>query len=183
MSIALANRYADALREVLAQPSAGTEAGAALAQLDRFGEIVEDSRDLRTVFASPAVSLADKRAVIKGVAEKLGLSAPVRNFLFVLADNGRLDLLRTVRTSLRERMDAASGIARVAITSAKGMPDDQQTQLLGRFQQMLGREVRASFLEDEGLLGGIQVRHGSTVYDGSVRAQLARLQRGIAGEV
>jgi F-type H+-transporting ATPase subunit delta len=83
--------------------------------------------------------------------------------------------------SYRSWLDDSLGIARLDVTSAQRMDDALQKSLLDTFGRVTGLQVRAKFHEDPELLGGAVVRHGSTLYDGSLRAQLNALDHALAG--
>jgi F-type H+-transporting ATPase subunit delta len=79
-------------------------------------------------------------------------------------------------TQYREVVDAHAGAVEARITSSRPLNDKDRAQLEAQIAKLAGARVRASYAEDASLLGGAVVEIGSTVYDGSVRAQLQRLK-------
>jgi F-type H+-transporting ATPase subunit delta len=182
MASAIAHRYAAALSDVLAKPSAAQTPASALEQLRAFESVLAESVELRNLFASPAVAAAQKRRLAEALGQRLGVAAPVRNLLFILIDHRRMGEFTDIVEAYEAALDAQRGVSRIRVASALPMPDDQRNQVIEKFRRITGREVEAEFHADESLLGGSIVRVGGKVYDGSLRSQLAALDRAMAGE-
>ncbi len=182
MALAVANRYAQALADVVSKPGAGVEPEAAIAQLARFQELLEESRPLRGVLVSPAVTPANKRALVAALCERLEMAGVVRNFLYVVIDHRRTPFLGEMIGAFREWLDDQAGVARLQVTTAQPIGEQQQSAFIEKFSKVTGSSVVAEFSVSSDLIGGAAVRHASTVFDGSLRAQLKALDRAIAGE-
>ncbi|HXK02943.1 MAG TPA: ATP synthase F1 subunit delta, partial [Verrucomicrobiae bacterium] len=115
-------------------------------------------------------------------AEVLKLSTIARNFLFVLIDHRRVPELPAILQSFELTIDQRLGFARADVASARELTQAQRTALNAVLEQMTGKRVRMRFSVDQGLIGGVVARIGSTVYDGSVRGQLDSLGRRLASE-
>ena len=139
--------------------------------------VVQSSPDLRSVLASPAISLARKRAVLTSLSEKLELPRILRNFLLVLNDHRRSGSISEVIEAFDILLDARLGFVRADILSAQKLGEEQEKILAAQLAQLTGKQVRMRFSEDPGLIGGVLARIGSTVYDGSVRGQLSAMAR------
>ncbi len=176
-SVAVVDRYANALVDVVLSSSAGIEPARALEQLKAFQSAVETSEDLRTVLASPAVSIARKRLVIRRIADALGLERIIRNFLLVLTDKRRETALPEIIDSFEIALDARLGFLRAEVRSASMLDDAQRDRLALELAKLAGSEVRMRFSVDPELIGGVTAKIGSKVYDGSVRGQLETLRR------
>ncbi len=172
ISSVVVNRYANALADVVLSPDSGVDGPQAVAQLRAFGELVASSSDLRAVLATPAIPKARKRAVIKDLAEKLGLAKIVRNLVLVVNDHGRAAALPLIVNAFEAILDERMGLVRVAVRSAFELNEGQQGELAGQLGRLAGARVRLRFAIDPDLIGGVTARIGSKVYDGSVRGQL-----------
>ena len=179
-SVAVINRYAGALVDVVMGPQAGMRAEDAVAQLHSFNAAVKSTVALRTILASPAVSKARKRLVIRRLAEALGLSRIILNFLLVLTDHGRAGALRETIESFDVLLDERMGFVRADVRSAVELTPAQQESLSVELQKLTGKQVRIKFAADPDLIGGVTARLGSRLYDGSVRGQLAKLRQSLA---
>ena len=176
MSLALANRYARALADVVLAPGSGVDGPTALQQVRAFSGLLQESADLKTVLMSPAVPLARKRAVAGSLAAKLDVSGPVRNFLFVVIDHRRISQVGQMADALETALDERLGRVHAGVRSAAAMSESQQQALAAELSQLTGKKVRCEFSVDPELLGGVSVRVGSTIYDGSVRGRLNDLR-------
>ena len=176
---AVAVRYARALTQVVTRPDAPVPASrdAVREELRSFLAVLESSAELRNVLATPAVPAAQRRALIERLGQPLALSRTSLNFLFVLLDHRRMNLLAGILDSFERMLDEREGIARAEVTTAAGLNDGQQQLWRQALETMAGRRVRAQFGVDPRLLGGAIARIGSTVYDGSVRGQLRRIRQ------
>ena len=176
-STSVVNRYANALADVVVSPGAGIEAPVAIEQLRAFGSMVEGSHELRIVLASPAVSSARKRLVIRRLADTMNLHRIIKNFLLVLTDHRRAGALKEVIEAFDIVLDERLGYLRAEVISATELAAPQQDQLAAELARLASSKVRVKFSVDPSLIGGVTAKVGSKVYDGSVRGQLAVLRQ------
>ncbi|MBI1898226.1 MAG: ATP synthase F1 subunit delta [Acidobacteria bacterium] len=180
MPQAVAAKYAGALADIVAAPGSGLDAKQVSAELHSFGEALGSAAELRNVLLSPAVSLARKRDVVRRLAEVMGLSPTVRNFLFVIIDRRRVGRFHEIASGFEEILDERMGIVRADVTSAAPLAPGQQAELEQALARVTGKQVRPRYAIDESLIGGVVARIGSTIYDGSVRGQLETLRQRLA---
>lgn len=169
-----APRYARAFAEVA--ESANLNVAAAQQQMNDFAETLADSAELRAVLENPSLELASKLKVLDAIAARIGMFPQVRNFLAVILEHHRLNELGEILAAYSEVVDANSGAVEARVISARPLNDSDRTQLEQQIAKLAGARVRASYSEDASLLGGAVVEIGSTIYDGSVRAQLQKLK-------
>jgi F-type H+-transporting ATPase subunit delta len=171
---AVAERYAAALADVVMDRKGASDVPE---HLEQFVDLFFSSAELRNALESPVVEGAVKNKIIEEVAEKMKLDDAVRNFLCLVVANGRTHMLREIVQLLTAELDRRQNILKLAVTSAQKLDERERARLIEVFKGKDSRKkVRASFAEDRALLGGVVVRVGSTVYDGSVREQLNRLR-------
>jgi F-type H+-transporting ATPase subunit delta len=176
-STAIVTRYATAFVDVIMGARSGLDALEALRQVKEVAKTYTESKDLRTVLASPSVSIARKRAIIKRLSEQLGVHPHVRNFFLVLVDHRRAGIIPEIVAAFDELLDARMGFVRVNVKSAHELSAARTEELGRRFGEISGAKPRVAVEVDPDLIGGVIVRVGSRVYDGSVRGQLAALKR------
>lgn len=174
---AVATRYANALADVVTASSAVLRPADVVAQLRTFEATLRSSPELHNALTTPAVPGSRKKAVVGRIAELEGLSRIARNFLFVLVDHRRIALLSEIIRLFEQVVDERLGFAQAAVASAAGLTEEQHTQLTAEFERLTGKRLRMRFTVDPSLIGGVVAHIGSTVYDGSVRGQLASLER------
>jgi F-type H+-transporting ATPase subunit delta len=167
-------RYARAFADVAAQEK--LDPAALDRQMNDFLATLDGSPELRAMFRNPAISAAQKVAILDKLNAKLGLEKHLRNLLAVLINNDRIgdvhEVIQAWRTELQERQ----GIRQVEIVTARELNEKDRAGLVAGVGKLAGAKIQASFTLDKTILGGTVVRIGSTVYDGSVRGRLERLK-------
>lgn len=173
---AIAARYGTAFAEaVLAEPTMQPQD--ALGQLRGFEAALVESPDLRNVLASPAVPPVQKRAVVEGLSEVLGLSRLTRNLISVLIDHRRTALLRgPLARAVEAVFDERMGRVRVEVASAVELTPEQKQRLESALSRTAAKHVRCEYGVEPSLVGGVLARIRSRVYDGSVRGRLNHLR-------
>lgn len=175
--LALANQYAKALLEVAQAEGGAPAAEAALSQISLFAGLYRQSRDLRMALLSPVVEHGQKMRVIGRLCDAIGAGRPVRNFLNVVTRKRRLPLLEAIRDRYQALLDETEGIVRAEVRSALPVTDGQRASLQEALARVTGGQVRCSYAVDPALVGGVAVRIGSALYDGSVRGHLDAMRR------
>ena len=107
------------------------------------------------------------------------LSGEAENFVRVLADNDRLNVLAEIRTQFEVLKDEREGTVEAEVHSAFEMDKAQLADLVQRLEKKTGRKVRTRFVLDKDLIGGVKVVIGDKVIDGSARAQLGALENAL----
>jgi F-type H+-transporting ATPase subunit delta len=77
-------------------------------------------------------------------------------------------------------LDQRMGFAEAEVTSARELSDAERGSLESDLAKLTGKKIRARYAQDKGILGGAVVRMGSTIYDGSVRGKLERMQAALS---
>jgi F-type H+-transporting ATPase subunit delta len=104
------------------------------------------------------------------------LTGETENFVRVLAENGRLDVLAEIRTQYEALKNEREGVVEAEISTAFDMDQAQLADLVARLEKKTGRKVRARVSVDKSLIGGVKIAIGDQVIDGSARAQLGALE-------
>ena len=100
----------------------------------------------------------------------------VRNFIAVVIQHDRLYVLDEILAEYRKEVNRRLSISEVQVTTARPLDADERQGIEQEVAALTGTQVLATYNEDKSLLGGVMVRVGSTVYDGSVKGKLARLK-------
>jgi F-type H+-transporting ATPase subunit delta len=173
---AVARRYARALHSLASE---GRRAEAVADELAGFEQLLSAERELREALLRPWVKAATKRGIVLEVANRLGLSPLTRNFLALVAQRRRLDVLGEILAAYRARVDEAAGRIRARVRSAAPLGDAERAALRERLGRRLGKTVLLDTEVDPGLLGGFVAEVGSRVLDVSIAGQLAALRERI----
>ena len=174
-------RYARALDQVATATHLDTEQ--AQRQMQDFVATLAGSQDLREVLMDPSIPNEQKLRVLDAMAGRLGMARPVRNFLAVIIDHQRLAALNEILTEYAAIADKGSGLTEVEIVTARPIEEAERSALEAKAGALAGTRIRATYFQDASLLGGAVLKIGSTVFDGSLRGQLAQLKRRLADGV
>ena len=173
-------RYARAFADVVTDLK--LDAGQAREQLHWLLEMTKESAELGVVWRSPAVPRAEKLKLLDALAKQAELSQPVRNFVAVLIDHGRVQILERIVRQFELELDQRMGFVEADVTSARNLSDAEKAGLERQIGVLTGKEARVSYQLDPELMGGAVTRVGSTIYDGSVRGQLRRIREVLSAE-
>ncbi len=142
--------------------------------------LIAESKELRQVWETPSIPSEQKRNVLDAIAARVQVSRPVRNFMAVLIDHRRVEFLGPIVKQFELELNQRLGFAEAEITSARPLSSAEQRSLEAELETLTGKKVRASYFQDPAILGGAIVRMGSTIYDGSVRGKLERIQAALS---
>jgi len=151
-------------------------------ELAAWDTMMQSSEQLLEVFRNPTIPYDQKRKVLDALIARTRASQTTANFLQVLLQNQRLAELSEVNKRFAQVLDERSGVVSAHVTTARPIEESVQDALRTKLAAITGKNVRLTFTTDEELIGGITTRIGSTIYDGSVREQLNRLQATLASE-
>ncbi len=176
---AVAERYAAALAEVALERKIADKVKS---DLEAFVELFYSSTDLRNALESPAVNREVKQRVVHEIAAKMGVDVAVQNFIYLIVDHRRTEMLDEIVVAFGQQLNSRLGIEEAEVSSAKELSAAEKKELTSVIERRTGKKIEALFREDKALLGGAVVRVGSTIYDGSVREQLNRLREQLETE-
>ena len=165
----VAERYASALFD-LARDDSAIEA--VEADLDAVGEMIDGNADFRRLVGSPVFSADDQERAIGAVADRMGVTRLVGNFLRLVAQNRRLFALPGIVRAFRVFAARHRGEVNAEVTSAHALNDEQIAALKRALREKLGKDVKLAARVDPALLGGLVVRVGSRMIDSSLRTRL-----------
>lgn len=136
--------------------------------------VISEQAEIQALIANPALTFDDKASALKDVAGD-SLGEGVQNLIDVLAENRRLSLLAEISVQFDALKAEQEKSADVVVTSAFSLNDSQQKTLTEKLTKKLGREVNLSVAIDESLIGGVVIKSGDLIIDGSVRGKLTKL--------
>jgi F-type H+-transporting ATPase subunit delta len=164
-------------RALVDAAEAGGQTEAVLDELDSFvTDVFGASPQLEAVLGSALVSPDEKNALLdkalRGQASPLFL-----NSLKVLARHGRLDILRPIHQAAHALYDHMRSVVRVQVASATDIGEDLKLQLTDSVRRMLGGTPVLETEVHPELVGGMMMRVGDTVYDGSIATRLEKVRQ------
>jgi F-type H+-transporting ATPase subunit delta len=174
----LADRYAAALFDLADERKA---LDAVAGDLESLRAMLRDSADLRRLIRSPVLTREVQGKGIAALAELARVSPLTRNFLGLLAQNRRLFALPDMIGGFLRRLAERRGEVTAHVLTAQDLSPAQREAVNGQLRKAVGRKVAVDIEVDPSLLGGMVVRVGSRMVDGSLKSKLHRLQLAMKG--
>ncbi|QQE74218.1 F0F1 ATP synthase subunit delta [Brevibacillus composti] len=168
MSGAVGKRYARALFEIASERGVIDQVEA---DLGAVVQAIEQNADLSKILLHPHIA-ADAKTKLVDDLFKNHISAEVYNFLAVLIEKGRETEIALIQQAFVKLANEARGIADAVVTSALPLSEEEQTELAEKFSQRINKKLRLTNVVDPSILGGIVVRIGDRLYDGSIKTKL-----------
>jgi F-type H+-transporting ATPase subunit delta len=169
----VARSYASALFDLAESKGSAEAYGQAL---DEVGNLLDQEPAFGQFLETPRIDAREKKRLLR---ETFGGRIPehVLNFLLLVVDKRRQKLLKLMAREYRDFVDKKMGRAHVEVTVARAVDGAAVADLKGRLSKALGKDVVPHVRVDPSLVGGIVVRSGDVLYDGSVRRRLQGLRR------
>ena len=174
MLSSISTKYAEALAGALADPKQEDKVWDELAS---FGQTLESHRELHDTLTNPAIPFSAKRKIVEKLAERMSLGQSVVNLILILLENARMDQFHQVLEAYRNLLDEQRGLVTVDAFSAEEMEVSLRQHLEKTLADLTGKEVKLKYHVDERLIGGLRLRIGSTILDGSIETQLDRMRQ------
>ncbi len=165
--------YADAIISAVKDAKEMETVGVGLRQ---FAEVYAENGDLRKMLNHPALPNENKQRILKGIVDKLGLSASARRSLEVIQRRGRIGFITDIADAYDTMLDEKLGRQSVRVRSAFLLNTDEVGVLETIFSKLTGKKAKVEAVVDKTLIGGLVARLGSKVYDGSMSNQLKALK-------
>lgn len=168
----LSRRYAKALFQLAVEAGQEEEIGR---EIGRYAAAY-DGTQLGRVVQNRAVAARDRKTVTLEVARALGLSPLTTRFVSLLFDRDRMALLPSIAARYRRLLDGAKGRVEARVVGASPLDPGMLDSLREALKKLTRKEVLVREETDPGLIGGVLIEIEGKIYDGSVRAQLARMR-------
>lgn len=168
MSAGVAKRYARALYEVAKERGLidriETEVNSVVAAVGQNAE-------LEKLLMHPHIAAGVKKELVTDLFQA-HLAEETLNFLYILIENGRESDLAAVAYSYIQLANEERGIADAVVTTAKALSAEEQTEIAEKFGKVLNKKLRIQTVVDPSILGGVIVKIGDRLYDGSIKSKL-----------
>jgi F-type H+-transporting ATPase subunit delta len=166
----VARRYAKALFELGVQRGNFEALGQ---ELETVSGVYTESRELRQTLENPVFKQSQKRKIIEALLPQLAPSQVVRNFVLLLVERNRINVLPLIARAYEELTDRQLGRVRAVVTSAKPLDLVTEGEIQRALEKRTGKKVLMKSEVDPTLIGGVVARVGDLVLDGSLRTRLA----------
>ena len=175
---ALAERYATALFEIAEERRMLDEVASGLRQLHA---ILVSSPDSMRLLRSPVLSRSEQGRAIAALAQQAELPLLIQDFLAIAAKNRRLFAVPAMIRAYLVKLAERRGEITASVTAAQTLTDAQLEALSEQLRRSVGRRVSVEVGVDPRLIGGLIVKVGSRMVDGSIDSKLRRLQLAMKG--
>ena len=166
----MAGRYASALFSLAEDAHATGEVAAALATFDR---LIAESADLERLVRSPIFSAQEQIKALDALLARAEISGVTANFIKLVAAKRRLFAIRDMIAGYQQLYDAERGVARAEVTVAAPLSDAHVAALKESLRDVTrGKDVEMSVKVDPSIIGGLVVKLGSRMVDGSLKTKL-----------
>ena len=172
MSLIVARRYARALNEDAAEKNAVKDIDDDIAMIE---EGMETSPELRRFFLDPMISAKKKKRVINALFEKR-VHTVTLSFLRLLVKKRRENIFPEIVRAYNQLRNEQLGVVEALVRVALPMSEKEEKKVKEGIENLTGKKVQLRTEIDESIMGGIVIRVGDMVYDGSVQHQLESLK-------
>jgi F-type H+-transporting ATPase subunit delta len=169
----IARNYAEALFDLAEREGALESYGEGIELVSRA---LEENADFRTFLETPRVPSAEKKQVLRRAFSD-ALPKHLLSFLLLTIDKRRQRLLREIARAYHDLVDERLNRVRVEVTVARPQEETVAARLQETLSRLLGKTAVPHFRVKPEILGGVIVRAGDTIYDGSLRRRLDRMRR------
>ena len=174
----VAKSYAKALFSLAKERQQTDQVGT---EVQSTAQTIGDNRELTAFFGRPWIAASVKRTTAAEVAGRLNVSPLMRDFLALVAANGRIDHLTAIADAYRDMADEEAGRVRAHVRSSIALTPEERQALSAKLSRALGgKQVVLEEEVDQSLMGGFIAEVGSLVLDGSLDGQLARIRERLA---
>jgi F-type H+-transporting ATPase subunit delta len=169
----VAKNYAETLFELASRNEALQEYGDAI---ETVAQLLDEDPRFREFMETPRIADDDRKEVVR---KAFGSALPkhVVNFVLVTIDKRRQRLLRSISGQYHALLDAHLGREHVQVTVARPIDDATRQVITEKLSAILGKKAIPHVRVDPSVIGGLVVRTGDTIYDGSVRRRLEGMRR------
>jgi F-type H+-transporting ATPase subunit delta len=175
---ALAQVYARSLFELAAEAGGQDKIAEIGGELEQIAELGRGDRHFREFLASPIIEREKRGAALAQIFRDQVSDLTLR-FLLVLNVKGRLGHLESINTAYDQLLQDAYGRVEVDLYTAAPLGEEVKSLIAERIQGAIGREPVLHAYTDPAMLGGIKLRMGDQLIDGSVAARLRRLRHAL----
>jgi len=170
----LADRYADALldvaRDTHSLPALRTET-------EYLADLLDASESLASMLIRADRVPGAGHRLAKTIIDNLSPSKPLGHLMERLADKKHLALLPLILSCLNEKICAMDQVTPVTVVSIRPLDDDESRKIRTQLQRLFNGTVHIEWIQDPSILGGLIIRSGNRIIDGSLKNRLLRLQK------
>ena len=167
----LSERYAIALYEVTKSKNNTEEV---LDVLTALRQSLLENKEILEVLATPLMSDTEKVGVLKNAVGAM-LNDELSTFFTLITKNNRLGELPSIIKAFEEKVASAMGVEKGSVKSAVELTDSEKTNVKSLIENKLGKKVNLTFAVDKNMIGGIEAKVGSYIFENSIKSHMQKL--------
>ena len=171
---AILGRYSRSLAEIAFEVNLEQTV---LEDLRNFAEIFRAAPDLLEVFHAPSIPREAKENLLAELMARYPVNLITSNFLRILLQHNRIRYFQQIADGYLKAVNERNGVVSARVTAAAPLSEENLKALEATLAGITGKRVNIESQTDAGLLGGVVVQIGSTIFDGSIRTQLSEMKR------
>ncbi len=175
----LADRYAEALREAIAEPG---QLEHAAASLNALSAVYSGDHSLRHVLGNSALDIAGRKQIIDTAVQAVDAPVVIARLMHTLIERNRMALLPTIAARFESHIDEWLHRVEVTIVTAIALTPELETRLVQSLEKFTGKTVRMKNKVDPNIVGGLIVYMWGVFFDFSLRTRLGRLKQKLLAE-
>ncbi len=174
----IAKRYAKAIFDI------ALSEGDVKGYRDKIGFLADSimfGKESVRYWADPLIAAGERHAILDGICAKAAIDGNLKSYLYLLVDKRRFSLLREISRELHMLASDHLRESDAVVSSALEISNEQIGAIKSALEKTTGRKINVRTEKDPLLIGGIIVRVGDVVYDGSIKGRLGRMETDMAG--
>lgn len=173
MAKLVAKRYAEALFEVAAESQNLEQVKE---EIQFVAEVFESNPELKTIFTHPRLSKSEKKSMLEELF-KDKVSESVLNLCYITVDKGREGYLAEISEEYTVLSNSEQGIVEAVALTAVSMSKDELSALEDKLSEQFNKRIQLSNKVDESVVGGVLLKVGDKVIDGSLKGRMDSIER------
>ena len=169
----LSERYAKALWQIAEERN---EIDKFNKELSEVTNAISENPDIEGFFVNPVIKIPDKKEVLQKSFEGK-VDEEIYNFLDLLIDKNRIFLLGSIKSLFEQKIAEKQNILNVEAQTVIPLDEDMRGKLAEKLEKITGKNINIINVIDESIIGGVILRFGGNVIDGSVQTQLKKIQK------
>ncbi|TYR80168.1 F0F1 ATP synthase subunit delta [Priestia megaterium] len=171
----VAKRYALALFQLATEKQMIDEIQG---QLEIVQQVFKDNPELLDVLTHPKITVERKKQFVHTALAEL--APTVQNTIFLLLERHRIEIVEDIVAEYRFLANEVRGVADAIVYSVKPLTAEEEKAISESFASKVGKHtLNISNIVDKSLIGGVKLRIGNRIYDGSISSKLETIHRGL----
>ncbi|MGQ9694080.1 MAG: ATP synthase F1 subunit delta [Thermodesulfobacteriota bacterium] len=179
ISFTIAKRYARAFIEIGLQEKAVEVFGE---ELKSLAEVLRENPKLRYILFSSIYASPIRKGIFQALSASLHLSLRTKEFIELLIDRDRMNHFFEILKAYENLGDEILNRQRAILVTPLDLPLEAVATIKTQLEEKTGKEVLLSVEKDQSLIGGVLVKIGNTIYDGSLLKQMQRIKENLYKE-